>query len=241
MDARADPAGRRDGHARRDRRDRAGRARRRGRRRAAAGLRPRRRARGLLGVVPARARCRAASSRCSRGWACRRWRRRWSGWVSSPPRPSPVMFSCPSGWARASGWRCWTGGVGVAGLAHVVLPASGGNAPAGSWKFADHRRARADRPRGRRGRARGRCWRPCWSAVRACSPCRRPRSRSGSATRPPCASSSPRTRINVIAAETGGDSRAHDPRPRRLQPASPCARRAAWRPTLVPGLAGARA
>ena len=27
--------------------------------------------------------------------------------------------------------------LGVAGLAHVVLPASGGNAPAQSWKFAD--------------------------------------------------------------------------------------------------------
>jgi len=27
--------------------------------------------------------------------------------------------------------------VGVAGLAHVVLPESGGNAPAGTWKFAD--------------------------------------------------------------------------------------------------------
>jgi chemotaxis protein CheD len=27
--------------------------------------------------------------------------------------------------------------LGVAGLAHVVLPSSGGNAPKGSWKFAD--------------------------------------------------------------------------------------------------------
>ena len=27
--------------------------------------------------------------------------------------------------------------LGIAGLAHVVLPTSGGNAPEGSWKFAD--------------------------------------------------------------------------------------------------------
>ena len=64
-------------------------------------------------------------------------RRRWSGWVSSPPRPSPATCSCPSVWARASAWRCSTGASAWPGWRTSCCPASTGNAPPGSCKFAD--------------------------------------------------------------------------------------------------------
>ena len=116
--------------------------------------------------------------------------------------------------------------LGVAGLAHVVLPASGGHAAREPWKFADiavpelidrvvdARRASAAAG----GRARRRRQHVRRVGVQ--------HSRSASATRPPCASSSraahPRDRRRDRRRP-----RPHDPRRRRLAHASPCARPAA--------------
>ena len=94
--------------------------------------------------------------------------------------------------------------VGVAGLAHVVLPDSGGNAPAGAWKFADfavpeliHRVVNLG---GRRGMLEA-------AMVGGASMFAVSRSslevgqRNEAAVREQLAAH----RINVIAAETGGD------------------------------------
>ena len=163
-------------------------------------------------LVPGR---RAASSSCSRAWACRRCRRRWSGWVSSPPRPSLATCSCRSAWARASAWRCVDRRLGVAGLAHVVLPAVRRPRGAELVQVRRSRRARADRARRRRSAAAGRCSRPCSSAARACSPVSSARARGrpaqrGRRARPARRRAHPRDR-----GRDRRQPRPHDPRLRR--------------------------
>ena len=111
------------------------------------------------------------------------------------PRPGLVHRPGAAGPpARASpGWRT-----------SCCPPAAGTAAPT-SFKFADRRRARADRPRRRRrwppADARGRAGRRREHVRRVSAR----RSRSASATRPPCATSSRPRGSRVIAAETGGD------------------------------------
>ena len=63
---------------------------------------------------------------------------------------------------------------GVAGLAHVVLPDSGGNAEPGTYKFADIAVPELIERVVERRRARVRCWTPCSSGARRCSPCPAP-------------------------------------------------------------------
>ena len=83
---------------------------------------------------------------------------------------------------------------GVAGLAHVVLPDERRERRAGHVQVRRSCRPRAHRSR-RWPPVRGvRIWTPCSSGVLRCSPCPPPLSKSASATRPPCATSStPRT------------------------------------------------
>ena len=165
-------------------------------------------------LVPDARRRRAAAGD---GWACSRWRRRWSGWASSPPRPSPATCSSPSAWAPASAWRCSTGGSASPGWRTSCCPRARGNAPAGAYKFADIAvpelidrvvalGGRARDARGRAGRRR--------EHVRAS---RARRSRSARATRPPCATCSPRS---AHQRDRGRDRR----RPRAARSASTSAR-----------------
>ena len=139
--------------------------------------------------------------------------------MSSPPRPSPATCSCPS----VSG-SC----IGLALVdrrrrrrrpgARRAARRAAATRPPDAFKFADvavpELIDRVVAAGGRRVDAGGRRW----SAARACSRCRAPRWRSARATRPPCATCSTAHRIPSIATETGGDARAHDPRPRRLEP-----------------------
>ena len=113
-----------------------GRARRRRRRRAAAGHRPRGGARGLLRLLPARARAR---------------RRRPASGTAGPVTMAETMVRMGElaasavagdvlvslGLGSCIGLALVDRRVGAAGLAHVVLPSSGGNAPADAFKFAD--------------------------------------------------------------------------------------------------------
>ena len=94
--------------------------------------------------------------------------------------------------------------VGVAGLAHVVLPASGGNAPTDSWKFADFAVPelinRVLKLGGRRGMLEA-------ALVGGASMFAVSRStlEVGQRNEPAVREQLAAARINVIAAETGGD------------------------------------
>ena len=148
------------------------------------------------------------------------------------------MSSCPSAWARASAWRSSTGGSAIAGLAHVVLPASGGHASPSSYKFADRAVPELiERVVAAGGR------RPMLDAVlvggasmfTVSSATLEVGQRNEAAVRDQLATA----RIPVIAAETGGDrgrtirvhvghAPDHGPRGRRRR-SRPC-RSAMWRP-----------
>ena len=132
--------------------------------------------------------------------------------------------------------------VGVAGLAHVVLPASRRARDAASpCKFADTAVPElVDRARARSARAA-----PVLEAVLVGGASmfavrERRRSRSARATRPPCASSSRACASPSSAAETGGRrgrtsaSRRQRPRDRRARPAAPSSSSyAGWRPEVA--------
>ena len=170
--------------------DGAGRAGRRRRRRAAARLRPRHRGLGRVRLVPAGAgrRRRRSAARAVGSVAMAETMVRM-GELAASAVDGDVLVSL--GLGSCIGLALLDRRLGVAGLAHVVLPSSGGHAAPGSFKFADSAVPElidaSSRPV-----AGARCSTPCWSAARACSPCLRPRSKSASATRPPCATSSPR-------------------------------------------------
>ena len=106
---------------------------------------------------------------------------------------------------------------GVAGLAHIVLPASTGNAAAGSYKFADiavpELIERVVAAGGRRSMLEAALVGGA-SMFAVSNATLEVGVRNEAAVRDLLAAQ----RINVVAAETGGDSRPHGPRPRRLGP-----------------------
>ena len=69
-------------------------------------------------------------------------RRRWSGWVSSPSSAVAGDVLVSLGLGSCIGLALVDRRLGVAGLAHVVLPRARAHGHGNPRKFADRRRAR---------------------------------------------------------------------------------------------------